>query len=60
MQQIFTTLLFLVEMHLRIDVFYFYFDQWHTDILIYCKNIVRFCGITQTTPPTLNNEPDTK
>ena len=60
MQKIFTTLLFLVEIHLKINIFYFYFDQWYTDILIYCKNIVRFCGITQTTPLTLNNESDTK
>ena len=31
-----------------------------SDILIYCKNIVRFCGITQTIPLTLNNESNTK
>ena len=56
---IFTTLIFLVETDLRIDIFYFYFDQQCIDTLIYCKNIVKFCDITQTTIPTLNNEPNT-
>ena len=52
-------------MNLKINIYIYIYISFIflpkcTDTLIYYKNIVRFCGVIQTTPPTLNNESDTK
>ena len=51
---IFTILVFLVGMNLR-RIYLFYFDLQYTNTFIYCKNIVKFCGVTERTTPFFIN-----